>query len=158
MIKHRCTSENAATFWKWFQERGGIAVWKSVNLANPGASWTTPLKSADGSPTNKPTWEAEDRPSLVIFDPAEVAVDVPKEVKRFHVAVYMGGQGLTVKCKPGSTRRIHRAVAKAGENAWYEFDYMTQEAVIYVPGETTPLPEYVAKSAQADPAGAAPPA
>lgn len=146
MIKHRCTSENAATFWKWFQERGGIAVWKSVNLSNPDGSWTTPIKSADGNQVTKPTWEAEETPSLVITDPAEVAVDVPKEVKRFHVAIRMGTNGFMMKCTDGSTNRIRKAVRKAGPDAWYQFDYETQEAVIFVPGETTSLPEYVAKT------------
>jgi hypothetical protein len=31
-----------------------------------------------------------------------------------------------------------------GEESWYEFDYETQEAVIFVPGETKPLSEYIA--------------
>ena len=32
-------------------------------------------------------WRMEQTPSLTITDPAEVVVDVPKEVKRFRVAI-----------------------------------------------------------------------
>jgi hypothetical protein len=53
------------------------------------------------------------------------------EVKRFHVAVRIGGQGFCLKVTDGGTRRIWRELAKAGTGSFYEFDYNTQEAVIY---------------------------
>ena len=34
----------------------------------------------------------EQTPSLTITDPAEVVVDVPKEVKRFRVAIKVGAR------------------------------------------------------------------
>jgi predicted secreted Zn-dependent protease len=143
---HRTTSDTAITLWKWFKERGGICVWKSVNLSNLGMSWTTPMKTADGGPPVKPTWQAENEPSETITDPAQVVVDVPKEVKRFRVGVRMGS-GLTMKCTDAASRRIEREKEKAGENSWHEFDYYTQEAVIFVPGESQPLPEFIAATA-----------
>jgi hypothetical protein len=129
--------------WQWFQQRGGIAVWKSVDMSNAGQSWTTPIKDAEGSPMPRQNWRMEETPSLTIIDPMEVVVDVPREVKRFHVAIKAGGQGLLLKCSDASSRRIRRECAKAGEESWYEFDYATQEAVIFVPGESKPLPEYI---------------
>jgi hypothetical protein len=143
-VKHRILAENAALIWKWFQERGGIAVWKSVDMSNPGRSWTTPLRDAEGNPTGKQDWRMEETPSLTITDPAEVAVDVPKEVKRFRVAIKVGSQGMLLKCSDGASRRIRKECAKAGDESWYEFDYATQEAVIFVPGESKPLPDFVA--------------
>ena len=129
--------------WQWFQERGGIAVWKSVDMSNPGRSWTTPLRDAEGKPMPKQHWRMEETPSLTITDPAEVVVDVPKEVKRFRVAIKVGAQGMLLKCSDASSRRIRRECEKAGEESWYEFDYATQEAVIFVPGESKPLPEFI---------------
>jgi hypothetical protein len=85
----------------------------------------------------------EGTPSLTITDPAEVVVDVPKEVKRFRVALKAGAQGMLLKCSDASSRRIRRECEKACEESWYEFDYGTQEAVIFVPSESKPLPEYV---------------
>ncbi len=50
-----------------------------------------------------------------------------------------------MKCTEASTRKIRKAVAAAGEGAWYEFDYAMQEAVIFVPGEQMTLREWANK-------------
>ena len=142
-VKHRILAENAHQIWQWFQQRGGIAVWKSVDMSNPGRSWTTPIRDSEGKPTPKQDWRMEGTPSLTITDPAEVVVDVPKEIKRFRVAIKTGAQGLLLKCSDSSSRRIRKECQKAGEESWYEFDYATQEAVIFVPGESKPLPEFM---------------
>jgi hypothetical protein len=143
ITRHHVLAANADQVWRWFQERGGIAVWRSIDICTAGQSWTTPLHDVEGQPTKKQNWRMEETPSLVITDPAEVVVDVPREVKRFHVAIRMGGQGLLVKCSDAASRRIRRECQKAGDDSWHEFDYGTQEAVIFVPGESKPLPEYV---------------
>ena len=143
VASHRILAANASRIWNWFQDRGGIAVWKSVDMANPGQTWTTPLNDAEGNPMRRQDWRMEETPSLVITDPMQVVVDVPREVKRFRVAVRAGSQGLSLKCSDASSHRIRRECAKAGEGSWYEFEYSTQEAVIFVPGESKPLPEYI---------------
>ena len=143
VTRHRILAANADQVWRWFQERGGIAVWKSVDFSTAGQSWTTPLHDAEGQADEEAELAHGGKPSLVITDPAEVVVDVPKEIKRFRVAVEAGSQGLLLKCSDAASRRIRRECEKAGEDSWYEFDYGTQEAVIFVPGESQPLPEYV---------------
>ena len=92
-------------------------------MANPGQTWTTPLNDAEGNPMRRQDWRMEETPSLVITDPMQVVVDVPREVKRFRVAVRAGSQGLSLKCSDASSRRIRRECAKAGEGSWYEFEY-----------------------------------
>ena len=57
------------------------------------------------------------------------------EVKRFRVGVRWGSQGFMLKVTDGGTRRIWKEVSKAGEGAYYRFDYMTQEAVIMKPAK-----------------------
>jgi len=132
-MSHYCTHENAPKFLEWIRNRGGVAVWRSVNLSNPGASWSTPALDLEGKPYPKPTWEADSKPEAVFTNPADIIVTFDKEVKRFHVAVRMGGQGFMVKVTEASSHKIHKAVEKAGKGAYYRFDYDTQEAVIYVP-------------------------
>jgi hypothetical protein len=139
--KHSCTAENAPMFLDWIKNRGGIAVWRSVNLANPGASWSTPAYT-DGKPTVKPTWESGDEPEAIYISTDDIEVFTSKEVKRFHVAVRMRGCGFTLKCTDGATRRIRREVAKIGEGAYYQFDYDTQDAVIMKPSGTITLTEW----------------
>lgn len=145
MDNHQVYPENAAMILDWIRTRGGIAIWDSANLSNPGASWTCPVNDEAGNPKGKPTWEAG-KIERVITDPAEVDVVAPKEVKRFRVGVRMGSQGFMMKVTDGGSRRIRKEVDKAQEkhgSAWHVFDYGTQEAVILVPDQTVPLLEFV---------------
>lgn len=135
-----CTVENAPLFLDWIQNRGGLAVWRSLDLSNPGASWTTPALTKDGQPMTKPTWQVGNNPEEIVTDAAAVVIDIPKEVSRFRVAVKM--QNMNLRVSDGGTRKIKAAVAKAGENAWYEFDYANQEAVIFVPEKSIKLSEW----------------
>lgn len=141
-MKHHCAMANAATFWKWLKTRGGLAVWGSVNMSNPGASWTTPALDSEGKATTKPNWQCSETPCRIITDPDEVTVAWDKEVKRFRVGVRMGSQGFMLKVTDGGTRRIRAAVEKAGEGAYHVFDYDTQEAVIMAPDKTMTLTEW----------------
>jgi len=142
MEKLRCSHGNAEKFRAWIDRRGGIAVWQSINLSNPGTSWSTPARTEAGEPMGKPTWQAAGKPERIITDPADVIVETAREVRRFHVGIRRSGNGLQLKCTDGSTRRIRAACARAGEKSWYEFDYCTQEAVIFVPEKEIPLPDY----------------
>ena len=135
---HRIQPHAEAQIVHWLKTRGGIAIWNSANLSNLGASWTCPVLGEDGKPAPKPSWQAG-RIIRTITDSNDVIVEIPKEVKRFHVAIRRGSQGMSLKCTDASTRKIRTACAKAGDESWYEFDYMTQEAVIYVAAETRPL-------------------
>lgn len=145
MKPHIVNVENAAKIAEWLRTRGGIAVWRSINLSNPGASWTSPVLDAGGQLAGKPTWQAANTPERIIADPAEVIVATDKEVKRFRVGVRQSSNGMSFKVTDGGTNRIRREVAKAGENAYHAFDYSTQEAVILVPAEMVPLTEWLAK-------------
>lgn len=129
--------EHADQVADWFAETGGIEVWRSVDLSDLGSSWITPLNGA------RPHWKAESSPSTTITDPNQVGVTTWQEVNRFRVGIRPRSNGLGYKVTDGGTRRIRRAVDKAGEDARYTFDYSTQEAVIVVPSETISLAEYV---------------
>lgn len=145
MKKHHCTQENAPKFLDWIKNRGGIAVWKSIDLSDLDKSWSSPAfqgDNGDRTPYPKPNWKCASEPSRIITDPADVEVMTDKEVKRFRVGVRPGSNGMSMKVTDGGTRRIWAAVAKAGDTAHYEFDYMTQEAVIYVADKIVPLNEW----------------
>jgi len=152
--EHACSIENADKFAAWIKDRGGVAIWESVNLSDPGKSWSTPATIRKGDcqgqtgdeiiPYPKPTWQAADTPKI-ITDPALIEVYEPKEHKRFHVALRMGAQGLTLKCTDASSARIRREVKKAGEGAYYVFDYETQEAVIFATETIGSLKEWIEK-------------
>jgi len=152
MEPHLALPQNAHLIWKWLKTRGGIAIWNSHDFATLGSTYTTTVNDAEGRPVQtKPNWRAGEI-ERIITDPAEVIVLEPKIVQRFHVAVRQGGEGLLSKVTDGGSRRIRAAVAKAGDEAWYEFDYGDYEnCLILVPGNKTPLVEWIARNPE--PAG-----
>lgn len=144
---HEVTEEHAERFWQWLRERGGIAIWHTTNLSNPTQSWSAPARSADGEPLPRPHRYAEGAPRRIITDPAEVAVITAREVKRFGVDLRMGSQGTMLKLTDDSVRQLREERAAAEEqygDAWYAFDYETQEAVIYTTGSSMPLVAWAA--------------
>ena len=145
-MTYKCKPMNASQMIGWFKDRGGIAVWESVDLSRPGDQVFTPATGLDGQPSQKPNWWVGNNPKCIVTNPSEFVVETGREVKRFHIALRVGQQGLKIKCTDGSSRRIRKAVERASQDgtidAWYEFDYETQEACIYVPDVTVPLDEW----------------
>ena len=140
---HRVDIDNVAMIKEWLTTRGGLAIWNSHNLANPGASWTCPVLDDKGKPKPAPTWEAGEV-IRIILDPKEVLVMIPLVVKVFHVAVRKSSQGLSLKVTAGGTRRIHDEVDKAakkyGKPAYYRFDYgSTNNVEICIDDSAVPL-------------------
>lgn len=143
MDKLTIQAENAKQIYGWLQDRGGIHVWNSIDLSDLDRQMISPANDPEGRPTTKPHWKMSEFPKL-ITDPEQVIVSIDKEVKRFHVATRMGSQGLSVKVTDGGSRRIRREVAKAGEGAYYTFDYGDyKNAVIMAPEKTMPIREYI---------------
>lgn len=136
---HIILVENESMMARWLVERGGIAVWGCLDPRRAGQTWSSPALTKDGQPTPKPHWAVTSEPIRIITDPAEVVVETSREVRRFRVAVRVGSQGLTLKLTDASSAKVRRAVEKAGDGAFHQFDYATQEAVIYVPAERRPI-------------------
>jgi hypothetical protein len=130
MFKHEVIVENAPRFLYWIEKRGGVAIWMPIDFASSSVS--TPAMT-DGHKTDKPGWHWANEPEMVIVDPAEIRVLYPKEVKRCHVAIRRGAQGLRIKLTDGSDRKVKRLREKYGNDCWFEFDYDTQEAVFFLP-------------------------
>jgi len=140
MEKHTVSPETAGRVKTWLRDRGGLAVWQSVNLSNLGQTWTTPALTEEGQPYPKPSWKASDAPRI-ITDLSNVTVRVSKEVKRFHIAIRPGAQGLNLKLTDGSKRKLDKAL-DTYPGSWYRFDHSTQEAVILVTENEIPLDKW----------------
>jgi len=139
--RHPISPENATAIKRWITDRGGVALWGSVDLSDLSWSVLTPKLTEAGAETPKPHWKAGQTPARVFTCLEDFEVVTPREVKRFHVAVRTTQTG-RVKLTDASTRHVRSAVEKAGENAWYEFDYSVQKAVILVPDQTVLLEVY----------------
>jgi hypothetical protein len=143
-FKYISSIENAPVFACWMTTRGGLAIWDSLMIGED-RSWTT-AATTDGQPTSKPHSYAANKLDQVITDSDDVGPTTFTEVKRFHVGVRMGSQGLTLKLTDGATRKVRRAVNQAPEGSTYRFDYDTQEAVILAPSGTISLTSWMAKN------------
>lgn len=138
--------ESAEQVWDWFRDRGGIIVWRSMDVDGPARQWTTPMQDAVGDAPSRPHYRA--RPDRYITDPGDVVVVESVECERFKVAMLETETG--VCCSDAGVRRIVRAVERANDDrslgcgAWHTLDVETGEAVIYRAGdEPVGLLEYV---------------
>jgi hypothetical protein len=131
--------ENASLIATWIKTREGVVVWKSIDLSDPHKEMLTP-----GDKLLKPHWKMANQPAYIIKEAKDITVITAKELKRFHVATRMSGNGMSMKCTDASSRRIEAAVTKAGEGAFYVFDYGDEKnCVIMVPDKTISLTEYM---------------
>lgn len=143
MEKLFITAENAEKIASWLKDREGIAVWKSIDLSNPSRQMITPVKDNDGNSYTKPHWSMSNTP-IVYTDINDITVSFDKEVKRFHVAVRMGAQGFSLKVTDAGSAKIRNEVEKAGEKAYYIFDYSNyKNAVIIAPEKEMSLTDYI---------------
>lgn len=131
---------------RWIEHCGGVAVWESGDLGQPGRSWLTPACLNDGSPSQRPHWSAANQPQRVIVDPAQVEVVERREVKRLRVAV-RPGYGLGLRLTDASNKRLKRALAEAGDGAIYAFE--GNEALVLAVVSRTPLPQWLAENPHA---------
>lgn len=129
--------QNFSQLCRWLYSRCGIAVWQSIDLSNPGVQTFTP-----GDVKNKPHWRYSNTP-FIITDPAQVFFITYRELRRFHVAIRLSGNGLNLKLTDASTRKVEAALEKAGSDATYEFDYETQEAIIFVADKKVSMIEHI---------------
>jgi hypothetical protein len=142
MERYTISHRQAELIGTWLKERGGVAVWGSCNLSSRPADMLTPALDKSGVRTSSPRSDCVlDR---TITDPDDLEVAIDHEVKRFHVAVRMGSQGMSLKVTDGGTRRIRKEVAKAGKGAYYIFAYDDWDnAVIMAPEKVVPFIQYV---------------
>lgn len=138
-------AEHVSKYRDWLTHRGGIAVWTSVNLSNPGQKWSTPAFSIDGTPTTKPNWQAGDTP-IVVTDPSQVGIYTETLFKDISVKLRFGSQGFMLKLSDASQRKVDRVLdacrAKHG-NAHYRTGGLVNPVVsVYYTDKIIPLSEY----------------
>lgn len=139
--KLEVSPENAPRFIEWLLKRGGIAIWRVIDLSRPGETASTPATTEDGKPMTRPGWAYDLTPERIITDAKDVNVVTRKEVRRFHVGVERGS-GLSFQLTSAASRKVRDAVAKAGAGAAHHFDYEAQDAIITVPDKTVPLSDW----------------
>ena len=106
-------------------------------------------RPAHGNPAPSPHWKASDRPTRVVTDSGRVFVVTHREADRLRVAVRRGSYGLSLKLTDASSRRLRRALEKAGPTAVYVFE--GDHAVVHVEASRTPLADWLREHPDAGP-------
>jgi hypothetical protein len=96
-----CHADNAARFADWLANRGGIAIWPSLDLRNAGATCSTPADV-----TTKPGWQYANEPSVIVTNPADVGVYTEALFKAIRVSLQRNG-----KLTNTSQRRVDALMA-----------------------------------------------
>lgn len=139
MAKLQIDPETVSQVRNWLKERGGVAIWRSVNLSNPGAEWLTPYLNDKGEQIGKPTWQADDKPEIVT-NAEDVEVITFKTVKKFRIG--LKSRGFKIELTGPSSRKVREACAEAGEGARYIFGGDDgKDCEIQVPDKTVLLTE-----------------
>jgi hypothetical protein len=120
MTPHEIEEVNAPKIAKWLRERGGLLIWKSHDLADPGASVTTPAKTAEGADTPPPHWKFP-KPDRHITSADELVVFTAKVVETFKVKLVRRGQmGQKLVLSDASTRKVRTKLSKH-EDSFHRF-------------------------------------
>jgi hypothetical protein len=137
-FKISCTPENAPKFYEWIQTRGGVANWKSINLSNPGASWSSPVLSTEPCMNcqgrgefpdhitcesckgwkfqkfEKPNWQCGNTPEIVT-SADEIGVYEDALFKAVPVRLKRGGGMFSLVLADSSQRNVDKIMAKCRE-------------------------------------------
>jgi len=99
-------------FQDWINSRGGVKVWRNLNLSNPDAGFRfTPALTEDQKDYPKPHWSVGYQETIRDISRFRFVKSMC-EVKRLRVAVSMSGNGLMLKLTEGSSRKLRLACQK----------------------------------------------
>lgn len=150
-FKVECTAANASRFASWIRERGGIAVWTSIDLSRPGEQCSTPVRTDEGLPYTKPHWMYGDTP-VIVTDPAQVGVYTETVFKVIPVVLRRSSNGLSLKLADSSQRNLDRVLdrcrTKHGNAHWKRGGLDDRPSMsVFFSGDLIPLPGWCGRGA-----------
>ena len=100
------TTEDLPRILDWIANRGGVAVWKNIDLRSAGSKTFTPAVALDGTPSQRPGWQFAAEPIEIITDPSQVTTYVEHLFKAFPVSLRR--HGMVMKLTDGAQRKLDR--------------------------------------------------
>lgn len=138
-FKIEISKADAPRIADWLANRGGVAIWESLDLSDAGARTFTP---ADAS---RPSWQYADKPVDVVTQPSDVGVYSETLFKAFPVSLRRSNNGLAFKLTDSAQRKVDKAMADCREkhgNAHYRKGVLEDKPAsigIYYATEPVPL-------------------
>lgn len=122
--KYTVQEENAGKIANWLATRGGILIWQSRDLGDPGKSVTTPYLTADGKLTDSPHWKFGGTPDRHIKSSDDVDVGTSRIVETFKVKL-KGSRYGKITVNDAGTRKLESRLEhwrqETGKDAFYTF-------------------------------------
>lgn len=133
------TSDIARQVAEWINKRGGVALWRSVNLSMPDREWITPIDAP------RPSWMAGEQPAEVARHIKDVEVKVVRDAKKIRVYLDRKHHGMKILLTAASTKRLRKWLDKFHPSSYrFEADMFGNPiAVIYRIERTIPLDEFI---------------
>ena len=139
----------AAKVARWLKHCGGVAVWGSLDLADPSREWLTPAMLTDGAAPSPPHWSAPNKPKRIVTGIDQVFVVTHREAARVRIAIRRGSYGPRWKLTDASSARLRNALEKAGPTAVYVFE--GDHAVVHVEASRKSLSDWLREHPDAGP-------
>jgi len=108
-FKLEVNEANAAKIRSWIVDRGGVAIWKSIDLSRPEDQLLTPADNVV-----KPAYYVENAPTIV-DRLSDVGVYPETLYKRVRVALRVSGNGLSMKVTDHSREKVNKVCDQCKE-------------------------------------------
>ncbi len=123
-MKIKVYASGARKKFEDWMARGGVKVWRNINLSNPGAGpMFTPAFDENGSPYKKPSWRVDNGEVITDINQFQFLKD-SVVFKRVRISIRRAS-GLNYCLTDASQRRVDKAldecIAKHGD-AFFEKD------------------------------------
>ena len=115
-FKIEISKADAPRIADWLANRGGVAIWQSLDLSNASARTFTPADAP------RPSWRYADKPVEIVTQAGDIGVYQEKLYKAFPVSLRRSSNGLTLKLTDNSQRKLNKHMndcrEKHGDAFW----------------------------------------
>lgn len=127
----------------WLRTRGGVFVWKNLDLGSPtsGATSCTPATTQEGTPYPSPHWRFGNKPERHLTRHDEVVVSRIETVEQ--LPAKFTHQGLSAACRKKADQRCAATRTTFGGDVWWSVSDDPAAIFIKREAEVVPLSEYL---------------
>lgn len=114
-FKIEISKADAPRIADWLANRGGVAIWESLDLSDAGARTFTPALTIDGIDTPRPSWRYADKPVEIVTQASDIGVYQEKLYKAFPVSLRRSSNGMMLKLTDNSQRKLDKHMQNCRE-------------------------------------------
>lgn len=124
-FKIEISKADAPRIADWLANRGGVAIWQSLDLSRAGERVFAPADAP------RPSWRYADKPVEIVTQAGDIGVYTETLFKAFPVSLRRSSNGLTLKLTDNSQRKVDTVMRQCKEkhgNAHYQKGVLPDKA------------------------------